>query len=136
MTTNFSGKNMDRSIGSHSVDERVSRVGLKFFTTAASIAIAAVAFTGCAGDYYVAGYGPGYYAPDYAPYYGDYGYGGYPYWGPGPYYGAEIITGGVRHRASYGWHHFPHEQGRGGPRGGHAGVSHAPTGGGGPPHRQ
>jgi hypothetical protein len=134
MKTNFSGKNIELSIGRNLVDERASRVGLKFLGIAASIAIAAIAFTGCAGDYYVAGYGPGYYAPDYGPYYADYGYGGYPYWGSGPYSSAEIVTGGVRHRVSYGGHHFP--QGGGGPRsGGHGGVSHAPTGGG-APHRQ
>jgi hypothetical protein len=128
MKTNFSGKNIDHSIRS------VSRVGLKFLAIAASIAIAAIAFTGCAGDYYAAGYGPAYYAPDYGPYYADYGYAGYPYWGTGTFNSGEIITGGVHHRGSFGGHHFAHEWSGGGARAG-GGVSQAPADSGGP-HRR
>ncbi len=82
-----------------------------------------LALGGCAvdGGY---GYGASYYAPDYAPYYTDYGYNGYPYWGGGPYAGSTIVIGERSHRGYYGGHHwrgdgFRHGRGfRGGRRGG------------------
>ena len=106
----------------------------KFFIGGALLAAAAIGLSGCAdGGGYAAGYGPGYYAPDYGSYYGDYGYAGGPYWGGGGYYGGEIVVGGVRHRGYYGGHHFAHEWSgasrAGGVRGGNA-VHAAPSGGG------
>jgi hypothetical protein len=78
----------------------------------AMIAAAAVGLAGCAGGYYQAGYGPGYYAPDYGSYYGDYGYGGGPYFGYGGVYGGtDIVIGGVHHHGYYGYHHFAGEHG-------------------------
>lgn len=117
MNTDFLATKIDNAMGNGLGHERVARVGLKSLIIPALLVVAAMSFSGCAGDYYVAGYGPAYYAPDYGPYYADYGYADYPYWGPGPYYAGEIIVGGVHHRGYYGGHHFVHEW-RGGPHGG------------------
>ena len=69
--------------------------------------IAVLFFAGCAGGY-VATSGA-YYAPDYGPYYADYGYAGGPYYGYDPgYIGGFVITGGHHHRRYYGHHHFRH----------------------------
>jgi hypothetical protein len=129
MKTNFSANNIDNPMCGDLSDERAGRFGFKFLISAALMVIAAVSFTGCAGGYYAAGYGPAYYGPDYGPYYAEYDYGGYPYWGTGAYYGGEIVVGGVHHRGYYGGHHFAHEWGGGHPR---VGVfSHAAARGGG-----
>jgi hypothetical protein len=74
----------------------------------ALIIVAGVGLSGCAETGGV-GYSSAYYAPDYGPYYGDYGYDGYPYWGGGPYLGSSIIIGGRSHRGYYGGHHFAHD---------------------------
>jgi hypothetical protein len=63
------------------------------------LAFIALGFNGCA-DYVSAGY----YVPDYRPYYVDYDYDGYPWWGPGPYYAGTIVIGDRdRH------HHHDHD---------------------------
>ena len=69
--------------------------------------VAALLLGGCAAPYSTA-----YYAPNYGPYYSDYGYGGDPYYygyDPG-YYGGYVI-GSTRHRRYYGSHHFAHDFG-------------------------
>jgi hypothetical protein len=79
------------------------------------LSVGAFEFTGCVATGVGVGY-DGYYAPSYADYYGDYGYGGVPYWGGGPYVGSTIVIGGRSHRGYYGGHHFAGDfrSGRGG----------------------
>ncbi len=127
MNTDFLANKIDNAMRNVLGNERVARVGLKSLIIPALLVVAAMSFSGCAGDYYAVGYGPAYYVPDYGPFYVDYGYADYPYWGPGPYYAGEIIVGGVHHRSHYGGHHFVHEW-RGSPHGGVRGVSRAPGG--------
>lgn len=80
---------------------------------AAMLAALAISFSGCAAGL---GYGgSGYYAPSYSSYYSDYGYGGEPYWGAGPYVGSTIVIGGRSHRGYYGGHHYARDW-RGGGR--------------------
>jgi hypothetical protein len=57
----------------------------------------AFGFAGCA-DYAAVGVSSSYYAPDYRPYYVDYGYDGVPWWGPGPYYAGAIVIDRDRDR--------------------------------------
>lgn len=72
----------------------------------------ALAGGGCAGGYYEGSYGAGYYAPDYGPYYGEYGYGGAPFFGYGGFFGGpDIIVNSGYHRRYYGYHHFTQERG-------------------------
>jgi hypothetical protein len=114
------------------------RQSLKIAGLACVLAGIAAMTSGCAG-YYQPGYSRAYYAPDYTPYYADYGYGGdsYPYGGYD-----EIVVGGNRHRGYYGHHHLGGEfgarahAGRGGGggfhgSGGHGGAGHGIGGGGG-----
>jgi hypothetical protein len=129
MKTNFSANNINNAMGGDLPDERAGRFGFRLLISAALTVLAAISFTGCAGGYYAAGYGPAYYSPDYGPYYADYVYDGSPYWGTGAYYGGEIVVGGEHHRGYYGGHHFAHEWGGGHARGG--GPSHAAARGGG-----
>jgi hypothetical protein len=69
--------------------------------------VAALLLGGCAAG----NYSTAYYAPDYGPYYSDYGYGGDPYYGYDPgYYGGYVI-GSTRHHRYYGSHHFAHDFG-------------------------
>jgi hypothetical protein len=72
----------------------------------AVLALGAFGYTGCVATGVGVGYDTGYYAPSYSTYYGDYGYGGAPYWGVGPYVGSTVIIGGRSHRGYYGGHHF------------------------------
>jgi hypothetical protein len=103
----------------------------KFLIVVAIVLAGAIGFTGCA-DYAAVGVSSGYYAPDYRPYYVDYGYDGYPYWGPGPYYAGLVVvrdrdrdhhrhrvvrnvevTENVNRNIYYGGHHFsPSSRGR------------------------
>lgn len=109
---------------------------LKIASMACVLAGIAAISGGCAG-YYQPGYSRAYYAPDYSPYYADYGYGGdsYPYGGYD-----EIVVGGNRHRGYYGHHHLGGEftarapsghGGRGGGGGGHGGAGGGHGAGGG-----
>src|SRR4051812_29760456 len=68
-----------------------------------------MALSGCVATGVGVGYDTGYYAPSYSGYYSDYGYGGAPYWGAGPYVGSTILIGGRSHRGYYGGHHYAHE---------------------------
>src|SRR4051812_50097923 len=62
--------------------------------------------SGCVATGVGVGYDTGYYAPSYSGYYSDYGYGGAPYWGAGPYVGRTILIGGRAHRGYYGGEYF------------------------------
>jgi hypothetical protein len=79
---------------------------LKRAALVAVLAFAGFGYTGCVATGVGVGYDTGYYAPSYSPYYADYGYGGDPYWGAGPYVGSTVIIGGRSHRGYYGEHHF------------------------------
>lgn len=107
----------------------------------AALALAGLALTtgGCAGGYYEAGYGSGFYAPDYGPYYGEYGYGGAPYGGFGGFYGGpDIVIGTSHYHHYYGNHHYAGNRHfeRGNFSHGQIGRGHSSGGGGhqGPPH--
>jgi hypothetical protein len=134
MKTDFSGNNIDNTMRGHLRNEQGARFGLKLFIIPALLVAAAFGFSGCAQGNYASGYGSSYYAPDYGSYYGDYGYGGDPYWGSGPYSGGEIVVGGTRHRGYYGGHHFTHESSgagmRSAPRGAAPSGTHGMSGGG------
>jgi hypothetical protein len=101
------------------------------------LAVAGFGYAGCVGTGAGAGYSNGYYAPSYSSYYGDYGYGGEPYWGAGSYVGNTVIIGGRSHRGYYGGHHFSRDSrgpsggfNRGGSsRGGSASRAGMPGGG-------
>lgn len=87
----------------------------------AVIAGAALGLSGCAataGD----GYGGAYYAPNYSPYYGSYGYSGSPYWGGGAYVGNTFVVGGASHGGHYGGQHILGGGGFRGSRGGFGGA--------------
>ena len=96
------------------------------------LGVIALALNGCATGDVAAGYNTAYFAPDYQPYYGAYGYDGLPYWGDGPYVDAAVIVGGREHRGYFGGHHFAHDwgsfRGAGGARGlgGHMGAPPPP----------
>ena len=62
----------------------------KFLVVAVTAIAGTIGLGGCA-DYAAVGITSGYYAPDYRPYYVDYGYDGYPYWGPAPYYAGTVV---------------------------------------------
>lgn len=68
---------------------------------------------GCAGGYVSTGYSGAYYAPDYSPYYGLYGYSGGPYYGYNPGYSRSFVIRGTQHRRYYGRHHFAQNVHRG-----------------------
>jgi hypothetical protein len=57
---------------------------------------------GCADGTYATAY----YAPDYGPYYSDYGYAGEPYYGYDPGYYGGFDVSGTRYHRYYGAHHF------------------------------
>ena|ERR1700736_4302226 len=65
------------------------------------------------------GYGPAYYAPDYGPFFGFYGYDGFPYWGNDVYVRNRIIVRDrdrdihktVYKNVYYGGHHLAHNWG-------------------------
>ena len=123
MKTHFPENNNNNATHNDLWDERLPRSSLMFLMSAALLFVAAISFTGCAGGgSYVAGYSTSYYAPDYSPYYGEYLYGGEPYWGLGPYYNTDIIIHGGHHRLYYGGHHFAHDWGGGLPRMGGGGF--------------
>jgi hypothetical protein len=84
MNTDFLATKIQNAMGNVLGSERVARVGLKSLIIPALLVVAAMSFSGCAGDYYAAGYGAAYYAPDYGPYYADYGLCGLSLLGPGP----------------------------------------------------
>ena len=56
---------------------------------------------GCAGDF-----GGAYYGPSYGGYYGEYGYGGAPYYGYDPGYYGGFVVNNSRYPRYYGSHHF------------------------------
>lgn len=78
---------------------------------ALALVIGAICFGvgGCVSDGYV---GVSAY-PDYSSYYGDYGYGGAPYYGYGGIYNRSLLVGGRRYSGGYGRHHFVANRGGG-----------------------
>jgi hypothetical protein len=70
---------------------KTNTFGAKFLIVAVAAVAGTLGLHGCA-DYAAVGVTSGYYAPDYRPYYVDYGYDGYPYWGLGPYYAGTIVV--------------------------------------------
>jgi hypothetical protein len=114
MKKNFSSTRIVNATGQVLPAQPIARGGVMFLMSATLIVAAAITFSGCAnGGSYAVGYNASYYTPDYGPYYGEYLYGGDPYWGPGPYYNNEIIINGGHHRLYYGGHHFIHDRGGG-----------------------